>query len=120
MKGNLLADLSKSFALRIIKLYQYLVTEKKEYIMSKQVYRSGTSIGANIAESKNAQSVADFVNKLNVALKEANETEYWLDLLTMSGYLDDEGAASLQNDLNVIIGTLIKVIRKLKENGGKE
>ena len=112
LKGNLLADLSKCFALRIIRLYKYLVDEKKEFVMSKQLYRSGTSIGANIAESKNAQSPADFVNKLSISLKEANETEYWLELLKLSDYISDKEYDSLQNDLNIIIGTLVKVIKK--------
>ena len=88
--GNLMEELSIKFALRIIKLYKYLCEEKKEFIMSKQVYRSGTSIGANIAESKTAQSDADFINKLSIALKEANETKYWLVLLHESGTLSDE------------------------------
>lgn len=83
--GNVMEKLSIDFALRIINLYKYLVEEKKEYVMSKQVYRSGTSIGANIAESKTAQSEADFINKLSIALKEANETKYWLVLLHESG-----------------------------------
>ena len=78
---NTISKLSKRFALRIIKLYKFLLEEKHEYIMSKQVYRSGTSIGANIAESRNAQSKADFINKLSIALKEADETKYWLELL---------------------------------------
>ena len=80
--------------------------------MSKQLYRSGTSIGANIAESKNAQSPADFVNKLSISLKEANETEYWLELLKLSDYISDKEYDSIQNDLNIIIGTLVKVIKK--------
>ena len=80
---------SKAFALRIIRLYNYLKEEKQVYVLSKQVLRSGTSIGANIRESVNAQSRMDFINKLNIALKEANETEYWLELLHESDYLDD-------------------------------
>lgn len=79
---------SKAFALRIIRLYNYLKEEKQVYVLSKQVLRSGTSIGANIRESVNAQSRMDFINKLNIALKEANETEYWLELLHESEYLD--------------------------------
>ena len=90
--------------------------ELKEPVISKQIYRSGTSIGANIAESKNAQSPADFSNKLSIALKEANETEYWLELLLLSDYIKEKEHESLQNDLNVIIGTLVKVIKKVKEN----
>jgi four helix bundle protein len=112
--GNLMEELSIKFALRIIKLYKYLCEEKKEFIMSKQVYRSGTSIGANIAESKTAQSDADFINKLSIALKEANETEYWLVLLHESGTLSDEEFQSIENDINTIIGTLIIIIKKKK------
>ena len=116
LRDNLIAELSKHFALRIIKLYKYLLTEKKEYIMSKQVYRAGTSIGANIAESKNAQSKADFISKLSIALKEASETEYWLELLNDSETISEKEFKSLSQDLNVIIGTLIKIIKKTKEN----
>jgi len=107
-------ELSIKFALRIIKLYKYLVEEKKEYIMSKQVYRSGTSIGANIAESKTAQSDADFINKLSIALKEANETKYWLVLLHESETISDEEYISIENDINTIIGTLIIILKKKK------
>ena len=79
---------SKAFALRIIRLYNYLKEEKQVYVLSKQILRSGTSIGANIRESVNAQSRMDFINKLNIALKEANETEYWLELLHESDSKD--------------------------------
>jgi four helix bundle protein len=116
LKDNLIAELSKQFALRIIKLYKYLLTDKKEFIMSKQVYRAGTSIGANIAESKNAQSKADFISKLSIALKESSETEYWLELLYNSETISEKEFNSLNQDLNVIIGTLIKIIKKTKEN----
>ena len=116
LKDNLIAELSKQFALRIIKLYKYLLIDKKEYIMSKQVYRAGTSIGANIAESKNAQSKADFISKLSIALKESSETEYWLELLYNSETISKKEFKSLDQDLNVIIGTLIKIIKKTKEN----
>ena len=87
--GNVLEELSIKFALRIIKLYKYLRDDKNEFVMSKQIYRSGTSIGANIAESKTAQSDADFVSKLSIALKEANETKYWLVLLHESQTISD-------------------------------
>ena len=116
LKDNLIAELSKQFALRIIKLYKYLLIDKKEYIMSKQVYRAGTSIGANIAESKNAQSKADFISKLSIALKESSETEYWLELLYNSETISEKEFNSLNQDLNVIIGILIKIIKKTKEN----
>lgn len=112
---NTISILSKKFTLRMIKLYKYLLEEKHEYIMSKQVYRSGTSIGANIAESRNAQSTADFINKLSIALKEADETEYWLELLHESETIDDKQFESIISDLKVIIGTLTKIIKKLKE-----
>ena len=115
MKENVIYRLSKAYALRIIKLYIFLHDEKREYVMSKQVYRSGTSIGANIAESQYAQSDADYVNKLKIALKEAGETKYWLELLHDSDYLNDKEYESLYNDVNIIIGTLINIINKLKE-----
>jgi len=112
--GNVLEELSIKFALRIIKLYKYLWDDKNEFVMSKQIYRSGTSIGANIAESKTAQSDADFVSKLSIALKEANETKYWLVLLHESQTISDMEYNSIENDINTLIGTLIIVIKKKK------
>ena len=94
------ADKSYSLALRIIKLYQYLKDEKKEFVLSKQVLRSGTSIGAQVREAKFAQSRADFISKLSIALKEANETLYWLELLHDSGYITTKSREALQNDFN--------------------
>lgn len=108
--------ISKSFALRIIKLYKYLAEEKKEYVLSKQILRSGTSIGANIRESVNAQSKSDFINKLNIALKEADETCYWLELLCESGYISDASFDSIYNDNKRIVATLIKIIKSTKSN----
>ena len=105
---------SKAFALRIIRLYNYLREEKQVYVLSKQVLRSGTSIGANIRESVNAQSRMDFINKLNIALKEANETEYWLELLHESDYLDDKQFESMYNDCGKIAPTLTKIIKTTK------
>ena len=112
--GNVMEELSIKFALRIIKLYKYLIEEKNEHVMSKQVYRSGTSIGANIAESKTAQSDADFISKLSIALKEANETKYWLVLLHESETISDEEYKSIESDINTIIGSLIIIIKKKK------
>ena len=106
---------SRSFAIRIIKCYNYLVSEKHELVMSKQLLRCGTSIGANTRESKNAQSRMDFLNKLNIALKEADETEYWLDLLHETKYLDDNMYESLLSDCKEIIAILVTIIKKLKE-----
>ena len=108
--------LSKQFALRIIKLYKFLVEEKHEYIMSKQIYRSGTSIGANFAEGKFASSRADYLNKMRIALKEANETLYWLELLKDADYIKIKEFESLSNNLKTIIGTTVNIINKVKEN----
>src|SRR5665647_2554119 len=88
MKENVIKTKSFAFALRIIKLYQYLQTEKKEYILSKQLMRSGTSVGAIVRESEQAESKSDFIHKLAIAQKEASETEYWIELLNQSGYID--------------------------------
>ena len=115
---NILYDLSKKFALRVIKLYVFLCEENKEFVMSKQVYRSGTSIGANIAESMNAQSRADFISKLSISLKEATETKYWLELLHDSENINDKQFDSIVNELNVIIGTLVTTIKNSKKSEG--
>lgn len=89
---------SLEFAIRIINLYKDLCNEKKEYILSKQILRSGTSIGANIRESKFAQSKPDFISKMSIALKETNETLYWLELLNKTDYLNESEYNSLYND----------------------
>ena len=112
--NNVMEQLTIKFALRIIKLYKYLMSDKKEFVMSKQIYRSGTSIGANVAESKTAQSDADFISKMSIALKEANETKYWLILLHESETINDDEFESIENDINTIIGTLIIIIKKKK------
>ena len=113
-KQSVVEQLSVKFAIRIVKLYKYLTEEKREFVMSKQVYRSGTSIGANIAESKAAQSNADFVSKLSISLKEAFETKYWLLLLHESETIDDAEYNSIENDIKTIIGTLTNIIKKKK------
>ena len=95
MKESILSEKSFAFALRIVQLYKYLTTEHKEYVLSKQVLRSGTSIGANIEEAKHAQSKIDFVHKLSIAQKEASETNYWIRLLSKSDYLNAKLAKSL-------------------------
>lgn len=105
---------SKAFALRVIKLYQFLKNEKQIFVLSKQILRSGTSIGANVRESVNAQSRMDFINKLNIALKEANETEYWLELIHESGFIDDKQFDSIYNDCGKIAATLTKIIKTTK------
>ncbi|MBR0489285.1 MAG: four helix bundle protein [Prevotella sp.] len=115
MSDNVVYQLSKKFALRIIKLYSYLHTNKHEYVISNQIYKSGTSIGANIAESKFAQSDADFISKMKISLKEASETKYWLELLFDSGQLSQEEYTSLENDIKTIIGTLVNIINKIEK-----
>ncbi len=111
---NVVMIKSKAFALRIIKLYKYLCDEKKEFVLSKQVLRSGTSIGANIKESECAQSKADFNAKLYIALKEANETEYWLELLHESDYIPDEPFKSIYSDNKELIKLLTSITKTLK------
>ena len=117
---NILLVKSKSFAIRIIRLYQFLSLEKKEFVLSKQLLRSGTSIGANIAESMNAQSRADFVSKLSISLKEATETKYWLELLHEFDHISDNQFDSIVNDLNIILGTLVNTIKSTKQKEGSE
>ena len=115
MEDNVIYTLSKKFALRIIRLYSYLVNEKKEYVMSKQLYRCGTSVGANIAESLFAQSDADYISKLKIALKEASETKYWLELLFESAYLTQSEFDSISNDIKTILGTTVNIINKIQK-----
>ena len=116
MARSVVFELSKKFALRIIRLYVYLKDERKEYVMSKQIYRCGTSIGANIAESRFAQSDADYICKLSIALKEASETMYWFDLLHESDFISLKQYESLLNDVKTITGTLVNIINKIKTN----
>ena len=115
MGNSIIQQKSRDFAIRIIGCYKFLTEQKNEFIMSKQLLRCGTSIGANARESKNAQSRMDFLNKLNIALKEADETEYWLDLLHETNYLDDKQYTSLNDDCIELIKILTASIKKLKE-----
>ena len=112
---NVIVDKSKVFALRIIKLYKYLNEEKHEYILSKQLIRSGTSIGANIMEAIRGQSNADFTAKMNIALKEASETEYWLELLHKSDYLTNEQFDSIHSDCIEILKILMAIINSSRK-----
>ena len=116
MGNNVVRDKSFSFALRIVKLYQYLKEEKKEYVLSKQVLRSGTAIGALIRESQHAESKADFIHKLAIALKEANETEYWIELLFHSEYLEQKSYQSIHADIEELLKLLTSIIKTTKEN----
>ncbi len=116
MKENILIDKSIKFAARIVKLQKYLTTEKKESVISKQIVRSGTSIGANINEANYGNSKADFISKLHIALKETAETEYWIKLLSMSEYIDDEMSNSLINDCLELKRLLVSSINTAKSN----
>ena len=113
-EDNLIVDKSKKFAIRIVKLYKYLSEKRSEYVMSKQVLRSGTSIGANVKEATYAQSRADFNAKMYIAMKEAAETEYWLEILEESGYITKTQAESILSDCVELIKILTAITKKVK------
>ena len=113
---NIIAEKSKSFALRIIKLYKYLSNEQNEYVLSKQILRSGTSIGANIREAIRGQSSADFYAKMNISLKESEETLYWLELLHESGYIETAHFNSIYDDCKSITKILMSITKSQKNN----
>lgn len=98
-QDNLILNKSFDFAIRIVNMYKYLVDTKKEYVMSKQLLRCGTSIGANIRESQSAESTSDFIHKFSISLKEVNETMYWLELLNKTEYISTEQFESINNDV---------------------
>lgn len=114
-KENIIQKKTESYGDRIVKLYQYLANEKQEYVLSKQILRSGTSIGANVAESRNVQGSKDFISKLNIALKEADETMYWLRKLHNSNYITSCQYESMYRDNDEIIRILTKIIKTMKE-----
>jgi len=110
MRENIIKDKSFSFALRIVKIYKYLCEEKREFVLSKQLLRSGTSIGAMVREAEHAESKADFIHKMAIAQKEANESDYWIELLFQSEYLSENSFKSIQNDIleiNKLIASII-------------
>lgn len=111
MSDNIIEEKSFDFAVRIVNLYKYLTNEKKEYVLSKQLLRSGTSIGANVSEAERAQSKADFIAKFSIALKEANETLYWIKLLYKTDYFTEMQFASLEKDTTEIIKILISICK---------
>ena len=118
-QDNLIEKRSYLFALRIVKAYKYLSRQHNEYVLSKQMLRSGTSIGAMMREAKFAQSRADFVNKVSIALKEANETLYWIELLHDSEYIDDKTFESIHGEANEITSILATIVKTTKENSEK-
>ena len=111
---NNIYEISSDFAIRIVNLYKYLTEEKHEFVMSKQLLRSGTSIGANSFEGKNAQSRADFSNKMSIALKEAGESGFWIDLLHKAQYIDDSQYESINKDWNRVYAVLVKILKATK------
>lgn len=119
MKNNLVAEKSIDFSIRLIKLYKILIEERKEFILSKQMLRSGTAVGALIREAEHAQSKADFLNKMNIALKEANEAEYWLLLLNKGDFITNKEYESIRNDAVEMIKLLAKIVKTTKETLGK-
>ena len=115
IKENVIVHKSKLFAVRIINLYKYLSNEKREYVLSKQILRSGTSIGANVKEAIRGQSKADFYAKMNIALKETSETEYWLELLYETDYLTEQQFKSIYPDCQELIKILMSITKTQNE-----
>ncbi|MBQ2337708.1 MAG: four helix bundle protein [Prevotella sp.] len=115
MKDSVIAMLSMNFAIRTVRFYKFLTEEKRVFIISKQLLRSGTSIGANVSEAVFAQSRADFISKMSIALKEAGETRYWIELLYKSEIIEHKVYESLLCDIKQIIGTLVKIVSNSKD-----
>ena len=115
-ESNAVKDKSVKFAIRIIEMYKYLNGKKQEQVISKQLLRSGTSIGANVSEGVYAQSRSDFISKMSIALKEAAETEYWLELLIKTGYITEEQHNSMNEDCRELIKLLVSIVKNTKSN----
>ena len=113
---SIIEQKSFDFSVRIVKLYKYLNIQKRESVISKQLLRSGTSIGANVSEAEQAQSRADFISKLSIALKEAKETKYWLRLLSSTGYLNEKQSDSILKDCTELEKILVSIIKTAKRN----
>lgn len=116
LHNNILSLKSKAFGVRIVRCYKHLIEKKREYVMSKQLYRSGTSIGANIHEGIYAQSKADFINKLQVAQKEASETDYWLYLLFHTDYISEKAYESMKEDCEELMRLMAATIKTARNN----
>ncbi len=116
MSENIIENKSFQFAVRTVNLYKHLTTDKKEYVMSKQLLKCGTSIGANVAEAEKGQTKADFYAKLSIALKEAHETHYWLRLLNETDYLTEKEFVSMEKDIKEIIALLIAICKTTQQN----
>ena len=115
MAGNALKDKSLMFAVRCVNLYKLLCDERKEFVLSKQMLRSGTSIGANISEALCAESNRDFIHKLHIAYKEANETQYWFEVMLKSNLINDIEYTSINNDLAELLALLTSIIKTSKK-----
>ena len=114
MKENVIKKKSLEFAIRILYLYKYLSETKKEYVVSKQLMKSGTSVGAQVREAEHAESKKDFIHKLSIAQKEANETLYWLELLKETGYISDLQFSSIFQEAKEVISIITSIIRTMK------
>lgn len=114
-KESIIKQKSEAFSIRVIKMYKYLSSHMNERVLSKQILRSGTSVGANVNESRNAQSTSDFISKLSIALKEADETTYWLKCLYGGEYITEAQYLSMNNDIQEIVRILVKIIKTTKE-----
>ena len=113
-KDNSIAEKSMVFAVRVVGLYRYLCEKKRECVMSKQVLRSGTSIGANVREANSAQSKADFIAKMSIALKECDETGYWLELLSRTGFLSREEYISVESDCRELFAMITAILKSAR------
>lgn len=118
--NSIIKEKSFKFSVRVVNLYKYLLTTHSEYVLSKQILRSGTSIGANVSEAQEAQSDADFIAKLSISLKEARETEYWMNLLHETNFISDKMKNSLASDLNEILAILTSSLKTKKTNIAKK
>lgn len=114
MKKNVVKDKSFGFAIRMVRLYQFLVTDKKEYVLSKQLLRSGTSVGAMVREAEHAETKKDFIHKMAIAQKEINESLYWLELLKETDYISEQEFKSLNKDAIEIIKLLTSILKSSK------
>jgi four helix bundle protein len=114
LRQNVVREKSFAFALRMVRLAKYLQDEKKEFVLSRQVLRSGTAVGALVREAEHAQSKADFVSKMSIALKEANETDYWIDLLYRSDYIRQDSYESIHPDIQEMIKLLVAIVKTSK------
>lgn len=115
-ENNNIYELSFKFSIRIINLYKYLTNEKKEFVLSKQLLRSGSSIGTNVREARNAESKTDFIHKMGIAQKECDETQYWIELLRATDYISEEEFSSIHKDNNSLLNILKSIILSTKKS----